>query len=93
MYRDDPLDDEAELRAVVGDAAVDELLGRAGAEAVGTAVDLLRIAQGWGDDGAIATWFASPSRRLDGLSPLAALARGAGPEVTDALRSWVAARG
>lgn len=93
MYRDDPLDDEADLRAVLGDGAVDTLSAAGGQEAVGAAIDLLRLAQGWVDDPAVAAWFSTTQRRLGQRSPLAALGSGDGPDVADALRSWLAARG
>lgn len=98
MYRDDPLDDEFELREIVGDDAVDTL---AGAEGVGdpardpveVAVDVLRVLQGWVDDAATARWFHQPQRRLEGRSPLAALAAGAFEDVIEAASAWVAAQG
>lgn len=93
MYRDDPLDDEADLRAVLGDAAVDDLAVRGGADAVGAAVDLLRLAQGWVDDTEVAGWFGTAQRRLGDRTPLAALVEGRTEEAADALRSWLAARG
>ena len=42
MYRDEPLDDEADLRQLVGDEAVDALAAVAGLAGVGAAIDLLR---------------------------------------------------
>jgi len=93
MYRDDPLDDEADLRAVVGDDAVDALAAVGGGEAVAAAVDLLRLAQGWVDDDEAAAWFTAAQRRLGDRSPLAALEAGESGVVADALRSWLAARG
>lgn len=92
MYRDDPLDDEAELREVAGDAAVDALLVEGGASALAAALDTLRILQGWVDADACATWLSTPQRRLGGRSPLAALADGAEDEVGDALRAYVASQ-
>lgn len=96
MYRDDPLDDEMELRAVIGDDAVD-LLDAAG-EALGhdpvrVAVDVLAVLQGWVDDGAAGRWFHNVQRRLDDRTPLDALAAGAEDDVLDAARAWAAAQG
>lgn len=95
MYRDDPLDDELELRAIVGDDAIDGLVEAAGdhaAAVIEAALDVLRLLQGWTDDAGVASWFASELRRLDGRSPLEALANGALDEVHDAATAWVAAR-
>ena len=95
MYRDDPLDDEFELRELVGDEGVDRL-----AEAeelpedpIGVAVDVLRVLQGWVDDEAAGAWFHQPQRRLDGRTPLDALAVGAFEDVLDAASAWAAAQG
>ncbi len=93
MYRDDPLDDEADLEAVVGEEAVAELRRRGGPEAVAAAVDLLRLAQGWVDDAEVGGWLRSEQRRLDGRSPLGAVAAGEADLAADALRAWLAARG
>lgn len=93
MYRDDPLDDEADLRAVVGDDRVDALATAGGAEAVAAAVDLLRLAQGWVDDAEAAAWLTGPRTRLDGRTPLEVIGRGGNDLVADALRAWLAARG
>lgn len=98
MYRDDPLDDEAELRAVAGDDAVDQLLearlGPAGdREPLEVALDVLRVLQGWVDDSSAGRWFITPQRRLEGRSPVTALAAGAFEEVEDAGRAWAAAQG
>ena len=93
VYRDDPLDDEAELRDVVGDEPIDRLLEAGGAEAVAAASDALRILQGWVDPEQCATWLTTPLRRLDGHDPLAALALGHGEDVHDALRAYLAAQG
>jgi hypothetical protein len=96
VYRDDPLDDEAELRAVAGDEAVDPLLE---AEPGGTreplevALDVLRVLQGWVDDPAAGRWFSTPQRRLEGRTPIDALVAGAFEEVEDAARAWAAAQG
>lgn len=94
MYRDDPLDDEAELIAIAGEDAVGRLkdasegLGRAPLE---VALDVLRVLQGWVDDEAAGRWLTSPQRRLGARSPVDALAAGAFEEVEDAARAWVAA--
>ncbi len=98
MYRDDPLDDEMELRAIVGDEEIDTLIAVVNPEVherppLHTALDVLRLLQGWADDAAIAAWFTRPQRRLDGDTPIAALARGANDEVEDAARAWAAAQG
>lgn len=92
MYRDDPLDDEAELRAVVGDEPVDALLA-AGPATLEVALDVLRLLQGWVDDERAARWLCGPQRRLADRAPLEALAAGAHDEVEDAARAWVAANG
>lgn len=96
MYRDDPLDDELELRELVGDDAVDAL--QAAGEALPTdpvevALDVLRLLQGWVDDVTAARWLTSAQRRLDGRTPLAALAAGADDDVLDAARAYAAAAG
>lgn len=105
MYRDDPLDDEAELRAIVGDDPVDELVTAAdevtaadsGTDVdrtpVEVALDVLRVLQGWADDDAAGRWFLREQRRLDGRSAVAALADGDYDEVEDAATAWVAAQG
>ena len=99
MYRDDPLDDEAELRAVAGDEAVDRLVegagrllgdGRAPLE---VALDVLRVLQGWVEDHEAGGWFTAPQRRLDGHTPLESLLAGDYEEVEDAARAWAAAHG
>lgn len=92
MYRDDPLDDEAELREVVGDAAVDALLAAGGSDAVLAALDALRILQGWVDDAGCASWLMTGQRRLEDRTPLAALAEGRSEDVDDVLRAFVAAQ-
>ena len=92
MYRDDPLDDEAELRDVVGDESVDALIEAGGADALLAALDALRILQGWVDTEACAGWLTTRQRRLDDRSPLEALAAGAQDEVADVLRAFVAAQ-
>lgn len=96
MYRDDPLDDEAELRAVLGDDPVDQLLDAGTGEGITPlelALDLLRVLQGWVDDEAAGRWFLTPQRRLDDRAPVAALVAGAREEVEDAARAWAAAQG
>lgn len=96
MYRDEPLDDEAELREVLGDAAVDQLVDvddgrqRTPLEA---ALDVLRVLQGWVDDQTAGRWFATSQRRLEGRTPIEALTAGALEEVEDAARAWAAAQG
>lgn len=92
MYRDDPLDDEAELRDVVGDDAVDALLEAGGPDALLAALDALRILQGWVDQDACAAWLLAPQRRLGDLSPMGALAGGMAEDVADALRGFVASQ-
>ncbi len=96
MYRDDPLDDEAELRAVAGDGAVDPLIdadpGRE-REPLEVALDVLRVLQGWVDDDAAGRWFTTSQRRLEGRTPIDALIGGAFEEVEDAARAWAAAQG
>jgi hypothetical protein len=92
MYRDDPLDDEAELRAVVGDGVVDELLSAGGTDVVLAALDALRLLQGWVDDESCAGWLMGPQRRLGDRSPLAAIADGDAEEVHDVLRAFLAAQ-
>ena len=75
MYRDDPLDDEAELRAVAGDAVVDALLeAEVGADRdpLEVALDVLRVLQGWVDDAAAGRWFSARQRRLEDRSPVEA---------------------
>ena len=96
MYRDDPLDDEAELREVLGDDPVDRLvaadLGQARTP-LETALDVLRVLQGWVDDAAAGRWFITEQRRLEGRTPIEALVTGALEEVEDAARAWAAAQG
>ncbi len=96
MYRDDPLDDEMELRALVGDDPVDRLCDAADtlpSDPVATALDALRVLQGWVDDAAAGRWFLQPQRRLDDRTPVEALAAGASEDVLDAARAWAAAHG
>jgi hypothetical protein len=99
VYRDDPLDDELELRAIVGDDAIDRLVSAAraadGADRtpLEVALDVLRVLQGWVDDDAAGRWFVTAQRRLDGRDPIGALVDGAFEEVEDAARAWAAANG
>jgi hypothetical protein len=90
MYRDDPLDDEMELRELLGDDPVNVL---ADADAVIPALDVLRILQGWVEDPAAAGWFLAGQRRLDDRTPVQALADGDDDLVLDAARRWAAAQG
>lgn len=90
MYRDDPLDDEFELRELLGDAPVDELDD---ADVLLPALDVLRLLQGWVDDEDAARWFLTAQRRLEGRSPVRALADGDDDLVLDAARRWAAAQG
>lgn len=92
MYRDDPLDDEAELREVVGEPAVDALLAAGGTDAVLAALDALRLLQGWVDEITCAIWLTSVQRRLGDRTPLQAIAEGRAEEVGDVLRAFVAAQ-
>lgn len=94
MYRDDPLDDEAELIAILGQEPVTALREGAeasGRDALGAALDVLRVLQGWVDDDAAGRWFLAAQRRLDGRSPLDALVDGDVEDVEDAARAWAAA--
>ena len=96
MYRDDPLDDEMELRAIVGDDEVDTLLAAEDEGIDGTldaALDILRVLQGWVDDEEAGRWFTTDQQRLDGDTPIQALATGDHLEALDAARAWVAAQG
>jgi len=96
VYRDDPLDDEAELRAIAGDEPVDALVSapvRGERAPLEVALDVLRVLQGWVDDASAARWFSAAQRRLDGRTPIEALAAGAFEEVEDAARAWAAAQG
>lgn len=94
MYRDDPLPDEEELRAIVGDAEVDRLLGASAdgpVTAFDVAVDVLRVLQGWAEDDEVGEWFRSPRARLDGRTPVHALCGGDHDDVREAARRWAAA--
>lgn len=96
MYRDDPLDDEMELRNIVGDEAVDQLLAATlddNRKALHAALDVLRVLQGWADDASIRTWLLSPQQRLEGHTPIQMLTSGDFDDVEDAARAWAAARG
>lgn len=97
MYRDDPLDDEAELRTVLGDPAVDALRG---AEAdlgerglVEATFDALTLLRGWVDEDAAAAWFIGAQARLDGRTPLEAFTDGDVDDALDAARRFAAAQG
>ncbi|MFU8840372.1 MAG: hypothetical protein ACNA8R_06585 [Nitriliruptoraceae bacterium] len=96
MYRDDPLDDEAELRELLGDADVDRLVaadrGRTHTP-LEAALDVLRVLQGWVPDEQAARWLVTPQRRLQGAQPVDALCAGGYDEVADAARAWAAAQG
>lgn len=95
MYRDDPLDDELELRAIVGDDAVDTMIAEAGDHAnvaIETALDVLRLLQGWADEASVARWFLDAQRRLGDRSPIDLLGAGHVDEVHDAAKAWVSAR-
>lgn len=96
MYRDDPLDDEAELRDVLGDEPVDGLLVAPPAAddertPLLAALDVLRVLQGWVDDDDAGRWFTTEQRRLDGRTPVEVLALGAYEDVEDAARAYAAA--
>lgn len=96
MYRDDPLDDEMELRNIVGDEAVDQLLEAPlddNRVALDAALDVLRVLQGWADDASIRTWLLSQQQRLGGRTPIHMLTLGDFDDVEDAARAWAAARG
>ncbi|MEX2532444.1 MAG: hypothetical protein WD360_00600 [Nitriliruptoraceae bacterium] len=96
MYRDDPLDDEMELRNIVGDEAVDQLLDAPlgdSRQALHAALDVLRVLQGWADDASIRIWLLSPQQRLEGHTPVQRLTSGDFDDVEDAARAWAAARG
>lgn len=92
MYRDDPLDDEAELRELLGDAAVD-LLVATDPQLVAAAADMASVLLGWGPADEVAEWFRRPQQRLEGRSPLDGLVDGDVDEVEEAARLWAAARG
>jgi hypothetical protein len=92
MYRDEPLDDEAELRELVGDDPVDAIVATSGSEGVAAAIDAMRLLQGWVDDAAARAWLLGDQRRLGARSPLAAIADGAAEDVHDVLRAWLAAQ-
>ena len=92
MYRDDPLDDELELRELLGDDPVDQLLDGAPGALEGC-LDALRILQGWVDDQTAAAWFTDEQRRLDGRTPVEALVDGDVDDVREAAGRWGAAQG
>ena len=91
MYRDDPLDDEFELRELVGDDAVDGLGDDP--DALVAALDLLALLQGWVTDRQAASWLTGPARRLEGRTPLQALADGDVDEATEACEAFISAQG
>jgi hypothetical protein len=96
MYRDDPLDDEAELREILGDDPVDALTDAqpdAQRTPLEVALDVLRVLQGWVSDDAAAGWFLNQQRRLHGRTPIETLAAGAYDDVEEAARTWAAAQG
>lgn len=94
MYRDDPLDDEMELREIVGDEPVDTVLdGARPDDALLAALDALRVLQGWVSDHEAGRWFVTAQKRLEGSTPIEALAAGATDDVLDAARAWAAAHG
>ena len=94
MYRDDPLDDEMELRETVGDEVVDRLQDAEGVDddLVAHAVDLLHLLLGWVEPDEAAGWFTTDQARLDGRTPVEALVDGDTDEALDAARAWSAAR-
>ncbi len=94
MYRDDPLDDEMELREVIGDDHVDALLEARdglGLDVMAAALDTLELLVGWAPEDEVARWFAAPQARLEARTPVAALVDGDTDEVMDAARIWAAA--
>ena len=96
MYRDDPLDDEAELRDVLGHGPVDDLLVEPSVSddertPLLAALDVLRVLQGWVDDEDAGRWFTARQRRLGDRTPVELLAVGAYEDVEDAARAYVAA--
>ncbi|MDX1657314.1 MAG: antitoxin Xre/MbcA/ParS toxin-binding domain-containing protein [Nitriliruptorales bacterium] len=93
MYRDEPLDDEAELRFVVGDDEVDLLRDAGSGEATDAALDALRVLQGWVSDEVAGRWFRQEQRRLGGRTPIRALVEGDLDAVLDAARAYAAAHG
>lgn len=94
MYRDDPLDDEMELRELVGDEPVDRLRDAdTDEDPLLVALDVLRLLQGWVDDDTAGAWFTTPQQRLDGRTPVDSLVAGETDEVLDAARAWAAAQG
>lgn len=91
MYRDEPLDDEQELRDLLGDDEVERL--EDDPAALDAALVVLRLLQGWVDDDRATRWLTSPARRLDDLTPMQALSAGEVDEVHDACRAFIAAQG
>ncbi len=97
MYRDDPLDDETELRDVIGDDAVDRLR-RAEADLdvpgiVEAAFDAHTLLRGWVGEQEAAAWFTTSQSRLDGRTPVDAMVDGDLDEALDAARRFAAAQG
>ncbi len=97
MYRDDPLDDEAELREVLGSDAVDRFRAAEAeldvAGIVEAAFDALTLLRGWVDEAEAAAWFHAEQARLDGRTAVEAFADGDLDEALDAARRWAAAQG
>ncbi|MFT5222108.1 MAG: hypothetical protein ACI867_000405 [Glaciecola sp.] len=97
MYRDDPLDDEAELREVLGDDAVDALKSSETAfEESGfaeAAFDALTLLRGWVGQDDAAAWFRAPLARLEGRTPTEAFIDGDLDDALDAARRFAAAQG
>lgn len=91
MYRDDPLDDEMELRDILGDAAVDTIA--TGDQGIAGALDCLRLLQGWMTEDAVREWFSRELARLDGQTPVEALAADEVDDVLIAARAAAAASG
>lgn len=97
MYRDDPLDDEAELREVLGDDAVDGIQSaQRELQATGfveTAFDALSLLRGWMGQDEASAWFRAPQARLDGRTPIETFCDGDLDDALDAARHFVAAQG
>lgn len=95
MYRDDPLDDEEELRAIVGDGPVDRLAaadhGDLPYPPIEAALEALRVLQGWVNDDEAGRWFTTAQKRLDGRTPVDALIDGDSDDVLDVARRFAAA--
>lgn len=91
MYRDEPLDDEQELRDLVGDDQVDRIVDDP--DALEAGLDAMRLLQGWVDDDQAARWLTAPARRLGRRTPIDALCEGDGEDVVDACQAFIAAQG